>query len=372
MDQKKKWTNIQNAVIESLGLNVRKKTPRGWHITDCPFCGKEDKFGVKFNDQKDGKYHNQVSFNCFSGSCAEHGSEYKLLELFGKEHLVGNREFIKSTREKLDEGLNEGVSEGVNEDELANMPPPLGWSRLEYHPYLVARGWDPWQFQHYQVGITEIYYPLKDYVVILIEQDGENKGYVGRSTWDNDRMNAYNEHVKEFNKTAEKGDRKMTHPKYKNQGGVFFEKMLWGIDDVTSNTETIIIVEGPFDKTNTDKQLQLNKSEKVKCVCTFGKKISYSQMMKLIEKTDEIQNNSMKSIILMYDPEAIEDSKYYGSELVKNFSDVKLAMPVEGKDPGDMSQQEFKSVLSSMRSFIQFYTGLVGNKLDRKKYKFKG
>ena len=374
MVQRVKLTKIQEEIVNYLGINLKKKTPKGWYICPCPFCD-SDKFGVRLND-KGGKYKNEVSFNCFSGKCQEHGWEGQLLALFGKEHLVGQREFISSPRQKL---ITMEELEMEDEDnEVIERIPPLGWKRTEYHPYLIKRGWDMWQFESYKVGITERYRALKDYVVILIQQGGKDVGYVGRSTWDSNRIDEHNAKAKEHNKTAHEDDRMSMHPKYSNEGGVFFERIIWGVDEITENTETIIIVEGPFDKTNTDKQLQVNLSEKVKCICTFGKKISESQISNLQERIKYLENKSDKGtqipdkrLILMYDPEAIESSKQYGAELSKVFDKVEIAKVPWGKDPGDMTRAEFDKTIAETVSPLAFFTRMVGSEIkDKVRIKF--
>lgn len=381
MAQKVKLTKVQEEIVSFLGINLKKKTPKGWYICPCPFCDSE-KFGVRLND-KGGKYNNEVSFNCFSGKCQEHGWEGQLLALFGKEHLVGQREFISSPRQKL-VTMEELEMEG-EDNEVIERTPPLGWQRAEYHPYLIKRGWDMWQFESYKVGITKRYRALRDYVVILIQQGGKDVGYVGRSTWNSEKIDEHNARAKEHNKTAHEDDRISSHPKYSNEGGVFFERIIWGVDEITENTETIIIVEGPFDKTNTDKQLQVNLSDKVKCICTFGKKISDSQISILQDAVRKFDKNSHKGknksdksgkipdkrLILMYDPEAIDSSKQYGAELSKVFDRVEIAKVPEGRDPGDMTRTQFDKTLAETVSPLAFFTRMVGSEIkDKKRIKF--
>ena len=60
------------------------------------------------------------------------------------------------------------------------------------------------------------------------------------------------------------------------------------------------------------KFLRLWDSEEIKCVCTFGKKISPEQSKKLRLK-------GVTNVILLYDFDAIKDIKRYGLELENYF-----------------------------------------------------
>lgn len=366
MAKRRDLTRIQQEVVDLLGLDLNYVSPKGWiYNAPCPFCGEEGKFGVRINEKR-ANYSNQISFNCFKGSCGEKGTEYHLLKIFNRDHLLSQRDYIKSTREPLESLLEPNMSDDSEIDiEVETRQPPLGWTRVSTHPYLVDRGWEPWQFELYKVGVTDLYYSLKGYVVILMEEDGENKGYVARSTQSKEWIDDHNEKVKLFNKTAPKEKRKRLHPRYNNEGGVYFEKMLWGIDEVvTGITRTVILVEGPLDKTNTDKELQLNTTNEVKCCCTFGKKISKAQIKKLM-------NKGVSNIMLLYDPDAIESSKQFGNELEYNFEHVKIAYHPE-KDPGDLKREEFMQCFEQAKSFINFYAGMVDLTKDlERKVKFK-
>ena len=183
-------TKIQQEVVDGFGVDLNSRTPKGWYITDCPYCNTVNKFGIRLNEQR-AEFKNDVSFNCFKGSCAEHGSEWQLLEILGKQHLLGGRDYIKSTREEL-VGIGAPGQEEEIETEAINRIPPYGWTRIEYHPYLADRGWEPWMFKHYMVGVTTKYFPLKDYLIILINMDGRNKGYVGRSIWPQEKIASWN------------------------------------------------------------------------------------------------------------------------------------------------------------------------------------
>ena len=96
--------------------------------------------------------------------------------------------------------------------------------------------------------------------------------------------------------------------------GTDFASLLFGYDDIVrGKTEVVIIVEGVFDKFAVDRHLSLYDDETIRCVCTFGKKISDVQIQKLIDK--EIGN-----VILAWDYDAIREIKQYGVELNQYFN----------------------------------------------------
>lgn len=362
-------TKIQEEIVAGFGIDLKRKSPKGWYITDCPYCGTANKFGIRLNEQR-ANYNNEVSFNCFKGSCQEHGSEWQLLKVLGKEHLIGGKDFIKDTREELI-AVGDLQDEEID-NEVVNRSVPYGWTRIEYHPYLASRGWEPWMFQHYMVGLTTKMRTLKDYLVLLINQDGRNKGYVARSTWPQEKIDAHNKRAEEINKTAAPEDRIKYHPKYTNEGGVFFERIVWGIDEVAEQTKTLIVVEGPLDKTNADKQLKINLQNHTRVLCTFGKKLSIQQINRIKQKFDKTMVSIDKKLILMYDPEAIEDSKGYAIKLEEAFTNrVRVARPPEGRDPGDMTSEQFEVTLNNTYSPLSFYTSFVGAELKRKRRSHK-
>jgi len=117
----------------------------------------------------------------------------------------------------------------------------------------------------------------------------------------------------------------------------------------------VILVEGVTDKANVDKLLRLDKSDKLKCLCTFGKKISESQIRKLKTK-------GISKVILMYDPDAIDESKKYSIELELWDIRVKVGY-LPDKDPGDLNREELTTVLSQTQTPNQF----ASSKMQKRK-----
>ena len=82
--------------------------------------------------------------------------------------------------------------------------------------------------------------------------------------------------IENYNKARPKGHRYL---RYQNSVDTDFGKMVYGIDECTENTHTLIGVEGITDKFNVDRLLGLYKQEEIKCGAFFGKKISPEQML---------------------------------------------------------------------------------------------
>ena len=327
-----KTSYIQQKVIEHFNLNPDNHTSKGWIVGgECPWCGQSDKFGIKLN-QKTKEYRNQISFNCFHGSCGQRGSEYALLTKIGKEHLIKHGDFI-SEDNKVENAITV-KDEPKLETESPTVARPFGFREVEFDEYLDSRGFEYWQYIAYGIGRTKLDRKLVNYVLFSIVENGEFKGYVGRIVWSK-------EQIKHYETTSG-----LSVSKYKNEGGVDFAKLLFGIDEITKDTKYVILVEGVTDKTNVDRQLNLNLCPDVKCVCTFGKKISEEQITKLV-------NKGVKNVTLLYDPDAINSSKKHSSLLELWGMKVKVGY-LSDKDPGELTYDELIAVLQQTQSVTQF------------------
>lgn len=326
----------QLKIKEILNLNEKNVSPKGWiEGGKCPFCQRDDKFGVKFNEI--GKYKNHISFNCYHGSCQEKGSEFKLLKQLNMLHIITDGEFIGAKR-VVENKLNVVLENNLDLNVMDRLP-PLGFRRVYSNKYLESRGFESWQFKSYHIGVTTFNPKMKDYVVFLVEEDGKVKGSVVRLAWTREKSTAFKEKYG-FEK-----------PRYLNEGGVDFGKLLFGVDEIiVDKTEEVVLVEGVTDKANIDKLLRLDKNDKVKCVCTFGKKISEEQIMKLFLR-------GVKKITVLYDPDAIQASKRYGNDL-KLYFDVKIGY-LDNVDPGDLTLDMLNHILSNLRSVNQFSVDIV-------------
>lgn len=316
---------------------------KGWlksKLLPCPYCGKGDKFGISLDENK-----NTGAFHCFY--CDKKGSIIQLLKDIKREDL------IVSDGQDNEYKLNDKISTNLNvlkenEDSLTcpEIPLPLGFKPLKESEYLKNRGWEDWQLSLYHAGTT-LDPKLKNKITFLLYEDNRLIGYVSRST-----------HSKEWHKKnleAYKQGKAKLVLRYDNSTDTQFEKVVGGIDEVSSETETVILVEGIMDKANTDKVLGLNKSPEVKCCFTFGCKLSEAQMEKLYRK-------GVQNIILLYDPDTIQQVRSVGLRLSKKFN-IKIGELKGKKDPGEMNFLEFEKLFLNLVSPMDYYTGRLGKTL---------
>lgn len=341
--------HIHSFVIKEFSLELKKSSAKGWIMSSksCPFCGKADNhFGIRLNQPK-GTYKrsNFISFHCVK--CEERGGEYKLLREIGKlEILEGRRVNLKKPLQKK---VVKATEEFSKLDLISpNFDPPIGFRRIQKSDYLDSRGFEPWQYDYYSVGITVLEPKMKDYVIFLIKEDGEIKGSVARTTRSKEWIQDYDEKVKKFNDNRLEGEKKKNKWLRWRNDEAEFNKLLMGLDEITDEVVFVILVEGVMDKANVDKLLRLNKVKKVKCLCTFGKKISDEQIAKLRQRGKNIE-----TILLIYDPDALEDSKGEGWRLQQHYKNVLIGYTREN-DPGDMDLLELNYIIDSAEPPLRF------------------
>ena len=312
---------ISDDDLKDLLINP-KPTRSGQYIADCPLCGKEQHFYISIKTQM---------WDC--KKCHSYGSIYKLLRLLDKTYLfagstVENKERIESIREMTQELVS-------NDDiELSDLPVkkmPVGWKvSAKSTKYLLSRGITPEDCKRYNIGATNMFRKYENYVLIPVYDGGEIRGFLGRY-----------------------GARKVPDNKlrYNNSIGTEFAELLFGYDEITDNTSTVILVEGVFDKIAVDKVLHLWDGEEVKCVCTFGKKISDKQIKKLMLK-------GVTNVILLYDFDAVKEIKKYGLELEKYF--VTSITYTNKKDIDECSEDEALEVFTQLKRPKDFNEGVIG------------
>lgn len=222
-----------------------------------------------------------------------------------------------------------------NDDtELSELPVkkmPVGWKvSAKSTKYLLSRGITPEDCKRYNIGATDMFCKYENYVLIPVYDGGEIRGFLGRY-----------------------GARKVPDNKlrYNNSIGTEFAELLFGYDEITDNTSTVILVEGVFDKIAVDKVLHLWDGEEVKCVCTFGKKISDKQIKKLMLK-------GVTNVILLYDFDAVKEIKKYGLELEKYF--VTSITYTNKKDIDECSEDEALEVFTQLKRPKEFNEGVIG------------
>lgn len=328
-------------------LRLKPGGNKGWFIGKCPFCGKVDKFGIIFNSSYKGE--NLTNFNCFSGKCQRKGGIFTLLKHIDRLDLlnfqqnkdVNFRKFLKNNIIEL-----EGEIIDFKVKEISS---PIGFRRIYEDEYLEKkRNFDKEDFLKFEIGKTNIDLLLKNYLIFLIREGGSLVGWTAR----------YPRSKKEIDLINKKREKKIL--RYINSLGAEFDKIIYGYDEIKKGiTDTVILVEGIMDKRNVDKILELDKIDNLKCIVSFGTKISWIQMYKLLLK-------EVKNIILLYDSLAISSSKKVALELLEYF-DVKIGKidsPAQiDKDPGDLTKEELIEVLDSLISPLNYYTNFLQKKI---------
>lgn len=328
-------------------LNLKRSGSKGWYAGNCPFCGKEDKFGVIFNSLYRGK--TVSNFNCYSASCDESGGLFKLLKHINRLDLFSGFTFTK--QEELVSRLNIKQEEVVFEP-LKEISFPMGYKRIHENEYLEnERGFNNTDFTLYECGISRLNPLLKDYIIFPIKQRKSLVGYVCRS------IHSKQWHVENEEK-AKRGIGTFKE-RYKNSLCTDFSKMIYGLDEFTDKTEMVILAEGIFSKRGVDLKLDLHNQEFIKCGATFGAKTSEYQIQ-LLRTFPNI-----KKIILFYDPGTIKIIKNLSFELLKYFEVGIVYNTVNNNDPDDMGREDMLNIFNDLQDPYLF----ARNRLEKKELK---
>lgn len=306
-------------------------------IVDCPWC-KHREAAVSIN--KDGNL-----FGCFrKKQCGEVGNIWRVLREIGKlgDFISNPDEFDISNINHLTLDLIISKKELILDVETCH--PPLGWRQTFSDEYLDERNFT--EYKQYPVGRTLMEPSVKkDYVIFLVLEDSELKAWVGRHVWPKSKIEQYNKDYELKHGIKNKIRR------YRNTPGVDFAKLLYGIDEITIHTHTVILVEGIFDKIAIDRKMQLKNDESIKCVATFKGHVSDEQIAKLKLK-------GINHIILLYDPDVIDKIKESSSRLEDLF-DIQIALSNNGKDPDEMTTDEFFECMSKLHRPSKFFTDFM-------------
>lgn len=331
-------TELKQLIGEDAVLDDRKKNLYG----TCPKCNYKE-FGISLSENH--------RFGCFrKKQCGFAGNIFTLLNYLGKSvyEIQPGYEFHATLERKL--LIHQQVADLIVD--IPNVSMPLGWQQIESHDYLDQRGFTEDDYEKYKPGIATIDPRYKDYIIFPIEQENSGiKAYIARSLKSKEEI----EEINAFYKV--KGiDKKVL--RYINSNSDF-SKILLGIDECTEKTKTIILVEGLFDKRNTDNKLGLHTQEEVKCCCTWKCGVSPEQIFLL-------QQRGIETIILIYDPDVINEIKKAAFELEMYFQ-VWVGFNKKGSDPGAMLEEEFDDVLSTLQTPSQFdQTKLAVRQLRKK------
>lgn len=311
---------------------------RGWMRSDqlvCPQCSQNDEFSIKFTNDG-GVMHCLHSKSCNNYST----SLYNYLKGIGKLDLITFEKAIN-----FDEFPDFSKSKEVLEesDELPLRKPPIGFKRINYDEYLEGRNFQSEHYELFQVGNTKLNPSLKNHLIFqFFNEKGECIAWMSRSKnskeWHKDNLRKFKEGLGSL------------HLRYNNSPDTDFGRILGGFNEITESTDTLIIVEGLFDKVNVDTELGLLGNEEIKCLFTFGNKISVDQI-NLINKFENIKN-----IYLLYDEGTIKQSKQSGLELLSGTGKNVRVCDIKQKDldPGDLNSNQLVEVLEQSVGSMSF------------------
>jgi hypothetical protein len=310
-------------------LNLKSFGQKGWlsnKTLACPICGKTGKFGLKLT--KEGG-----TANCFY--CEDPWSIYKYLRFIGRPDLIiGNDPSVI-----YDKKLSLFRTHEIEGSVLKDAKLPVGFTHIDFDSYLEERLFTKEQYDIFHVGIsTDI--KLKNYLVFPLYDHQRLVGWLARSK--------YSKEWHKANLEAYKQGKERLVQRYHNSTGTDFEKIVGGIDEITDEVTTAIVVEGLFDKAGVDRNLDLQHHVTMKCIYTFGNKMSDNQLIRL-------RQTKLKNLILLYDYGTTKQLKKYGLMCDKYYK-VKIGeIKDPAFDPGDMSQAMLLDILSHTLSPIEFF-----------------
>lgn len=321
--------NKEDCVVE---LSLVPFGGKGWMQgidLSCPECGKTGKFGIMFSDDS-GVAH------CFK--CDYSTNLIVFLKSIGRTDLIlYEREIsLKSTLKTIKRTIEQV-------EELPEVILPKGYRKIDHDEYLEERNFKGYQYRQFEVGVTDHFLEkrLRNYLIFVLKQRGKTVGWIARSKYSKEWHKENSERHKEF------GD--YLKLRYINSTGTDFERIIGGFDEITENTHTVIVTEGLFDKTNISNHLKTEESEELKVIFTFGNKFSVSQI-------ELLRTTKVKTVVLMYDPNTIKQSKQYSMELSKWFETYVCYIKDEEIDPGNMSKKYLAETLENMENNIYFYS----------------
>ena len=313
-------------------LSNINKGPKNHLISDCPICGKERHF-----------YFNVITQRWDCKKCGKAGDIIYLLSLLGKLGLI--RRFVDVTKELQNKIVNllEETSKELTEEDLIlpKVRMPIGFEEVSNHNYLKSRGFSEEDYKRYPVGVTDVNTKFEDYVIFPVLEDKLPRAFIGRKTWTKDQFLV---HEKKYGHAP---------PRY-NNSKTNFQLLLYGLDEIMFYVDTAILVEGIFTKIATDRRLDIQEGDPFRCLATFGKKISKAQIMKLLLR-------GIKNIIIVFDPDAVNEAYKYARELQKYFDKVQVGF-VSGGDLDDCSDEAFIRCFQRLMDPIEFKNSIIQKK----------
>jgi hypothetical protein len=336
-------------------FNLSPFGAQGWLTNKdmpCPFCGKMGKWGVIFN--QDGR----ATFHCWK--CPRKVSVFEFLKKLGRLDLTKRSYSVKLNEledcPKIGE-LQVEHSKWMDSDEseakqeLKPVVLPLRIKPLVDDPYLDSRGFKKEHYEEFEPSYTDtpLEPKLKNFIIFKMKVDGVCVAWWARSRyskeWHKENLEAYKRH---------EADLVLRYRNSENN----FQDLLGGCDElIEGKTETVIIVEGIFDKVNIDNLLGLQHLDDIKCCFTFGNNIGQGQINMMLKK-------GIKNVILLYDFGTINESKESALKMKELFDRVYVtAIRKPGIDPGNIDLEYLEEVLRGAVDPISFFYNKVEIKI---------
>lgn len=300
---------------------------------ECPFCNKKGKWGIKFNDAG-----NNAAFHCFK--CGTKTSLKAFLEKIGRKDLI-KQDYENTLKiQKLTPLIDE---EEETEEEVKECVLPRKLEYIQQDEYLDKRGFVKRYYEEFLPAQTHFFLEKKlhDKFIFQFRMNGNLSAWLARSKkskeWHENNLREFKE-----------GNAKLVLRYENSRDG--FSHVLGGYDNITDETDTVIVVEGMFDYISVDTKLHLYEASDIKCVFTFGNNMSLGQIGLLRKK------KGVKNIILMYDPDKPEMIKTVSMTLQRYYNVMIAELKDKGKDPGDATQEELLEALNTLIEPINFYT----------------
>lgn len=324
-------------------LNLKPFGQKGWMKTDdvCPFCGKGEKNAILFTENNSAIYH------CFK--CGEKTSIQQYLRSINRKDLIHSGYEVSGKETRLLLIRDEDELEQSVEIKDTSLPRKL--ERLVADKYLDDRHFLPMHYDEFEPSRTKSFLEgdlMKyDYIIFKLKQQDHVVAWLARTRFD--------KKWHETNLKQHKAKKTKLVLRYKNSEDGF-SHVLGGYNFIGEKTDTVILVEGLFDKVNVDYLMQLTPGGDIACCFTFGKKISFGQLNLLIE-------TNVKNIFLMYDEDALKESKENSIRLSKHFNVRVCRIKDKDIDPGNMDAQYLYDVLSRAEDPINFRLSNIENAL---------
>jgi DNA primase len=311
--------SITDKDLKSILLNGKLNNRTNQYSCDCPFCNKDGHLYIDKTTQL---------WQC--KKCGEQGNIYKLLRYINRLDLLQGATVEYKTEINSIRSLLHKIEDKIEYKELSVIKLPVGFKIGDKNSYLHNRGLTTEDIENYKIGYTNLLKKFDNYVIIPVYDNLFVRGFLARYA----------------NKTVPKNILR-----YNNSLGTNFAGLLYGYDEIiVDKTDTVILVEGVFDKFKLDRFWNLQKHYNVVCCSTFGKKISDYQIHKLMQKR-------ITNVILAFDKDAVKEIKVLGLELQKYF--ITTIACTDGKDWDDSTDEQIYSAFEKLKIPAEFINSII-------------